>query len=70
MRLMSQAHARVMNQLVRLAYRDSRLVDAALKHCARDDGTADLEEVIAFIKRHRVVPTPASRRNPPALPAT
>lgn len=62
MRLMSARYARTMNQLVRLAYRDDRVVDAALKRCARRDGTSDLKEVMKEIRRMRKLPTIAHRR--------
>ena len=56
MRLMSPRYARMMNQLVRLAYGDDRVVDAALKRCRCSDGTADLAEVMAEVKRTRRLP--------------
>ena len=61
MRLMSPEHALTMNRLVRLAYRDDRLVDAALKACARPDGTADLDAVMTYIKQRRQLPQLAPR---------
>lgn len=57
MRLMSPGYALTMNRLVRLAYGDDRVVDAALKHCRRADGTSDLDDVMSEIKRTRRLPT-------------